>query len=198
MATHSSTLAWRIPGTAEPGGLPSLGSHTVGHDWSDLAAAAVQNHFLKTWKVIWGSLVKDHLSVLSVWDGEGNGNPLQYSCLEDPMDLGVAESDRTERLHFHFLSKITTVGGMELKLEPQSAHTCASPDLHHIGRLWIFIGYQCSALKSRLCHLPFFGWDIFHHCGCLVSVLLLPFLSHCNHLLNSAIKAILVFHTPQN
>ena len=40
MATHSSDLAWRIPGTAEPGGLPSMGSHTVGHDWSDLAAAA--------------------------------------------------------------------------------------------------------------------------------------------------------------
>jgi len=32
MATHSSVLAWRIPGTAEPGGLPSLGSHRVGHD----------------------------------------------------------------------------------------------------------------------------------------------------------------------
>ena len=40
MATHSSVLAWRIPGTAEPGGLPSMGSHRVGHDWSDLAAAA--------------------------------------------------------------------------------------------------------------------------------------------------------------
>ena len=39
-ATHSSVLAWRIPGTGEPGGLPSLGSHRVGHDWSDLAAAA--------------------------------------------------------------------------------------------------------------------------------------------------------------
>ena len=32
MATHSSVLAWRIPGTAEPGGLPSMGSHGVGHD----------------------------------------------------------------------------------------------------------------------------------------------------------------------
>ena len=37
MATHSSVLAWRILGTEEPGGLPSLGSHRVGHDWSDLA-----------------------------------------------------------------------------------------------------------------------------------------------------------------
>ena len=40
MATHSSVLAWRIPGTWEPGGLLSMGSHRVGHDWSDLAAAA--------------------------------------------------------------------------------------------------------------------------------------------------------------
>ena len=41
MATHSSVLAWRIPGTGEPGGLPSVGSHRVGHDRSDLAAVAV-------------------------------------------------------------------------------------------------------------------------------------------------------------
>jgi len=38
MATHSNVLAWKIPGTGEPGGLPSMGSHRVGHDWSDLAA----------------------------------------------------------------------------------------------------------------------------------------------------------------
>ena len=37
MATHSSVLAWRVPGTGEPGGLQSMGSHRVGHDWSDLA-----------------------------------------------------------------------------------------------------------------------------------------------------------------
>ena len=40
MATHSSVLAWRIPGMGEPGRLPSMGSHRVGHDWSDLAATA--------------------------------------------------------------------------------------------------------------------------------------------------------------
>ena len=39
MATHSSVLAWRIPGMAEPGGLPSMGSHRVGHNWCDLAVA---------------------------------------------------------------------------------------------------------------------------------------------------------------
>ena len=40
MAPHSSVLAWRIPGMGEPLGLPSMGSHRVGHDWSNLAAAA--------------------------------------------------------------------------------------------------------------------------------------------------------------
>ena len=42
IATHSSVLAWRIPGTGEPGGLPSMGLHRVGHDRSDLAAAGAE------------------------------------------------------------------------------------------------------------------------------------------------------------
>ena len=46
MATHASVLAWRIPGTEESGGLLSMGSHRVRHDWSDLAAAAVGWAFL--------------------------------------------------------------------------------------------------------------------------------------------------------
>ena len=53
MATHSSVLAWRIPGTRESGGLPSMGSHRVGHDWSDLAAAAavcIYPHYPQDWK----------------------------------------------------------------------------------------------------------------------------------------------------
>jgi len=54
MASHSSVLAWRIPGTGEPGGLLSLGSHRVGHDWSNLAAAAavymLPCYLLSTWQ----------------------------------------------------------------------------------------------------------------------------------------------------
>jgi len=53
MATHSTILAWRIPGTEEPSGLPSMGSHRVGHDWSDLAAVAAavvyHGHFEGIW-----------------------------------------------------------------------------------------------------------------------------------------------------
>ena len=52
MATHSSVLAWRIPGTGEPRRLPSMGSHRVGHDWSDLAAAT---GFEKK-KLIWNEI----------------------------------------------------------------------------------------------------------------------------------------------
>ena len=44
MATHSSVLAWRIPGMGEPGGLPSMGSHRAGHDQSDVAAAAAASY----------------------------------------------------------------------------------------------------------------------------------------------------------
>ena len=54
MATHSSVLAWRIPGMGEPGGLTSMGSHRVGHDWSDLpgAAAAAANKWLSKGLII--------------------------------------------------------------------------------------------------------------------------------------------------
>ena len=47
MVAHSSVPAWRIPGTGEPGGLPSMGSHRVRHDWSDLAAAANERAITK-------------------------------------------------------------------------------------------------------------------------------------------------------
>ena len=59
MATHSSVLAWRIPGMGEPGGLPSMGSHRVGHDWSDLAAAAAATSSLVSFLL--------HLIMKGVW-----------------------------------------------------------------------------------------------------------------------------------
>ena len=77
MATHSSVPAWRIPGTGEPGGLPSLGSHRVGHDRSDLAAAANAGD-VRDVGLIPGS---------GKSPGGGRGNPLQYFFLENPMDI---------------------------------------------------------------------------------------------------------------
>ena len=63
MAPHSSTLAWKIPWMEEAGGLQSMGSLRVGHDWAT------------------------SLSLSRI--GEGNGNPLHYSCLKNPMDGGA-------------------------------------------------------------------------------------------------------------
>ena len=80
MAPHSSTLAWKIPWAEEPGRLQSMGSQSDTTEWL---------HF--------------HFSLSCM--GEGNGNPLQYSCLENPRDrgslvgchlLGRTESDTTE------------------------------------------------------------------------------------------------------
>ena len=65
MATHSNTLAWKIPWTEEPGGLQSMGSLRVRHDWAT------------------------SLSLFLSRTGEGNGNPLQCSCLENPRDGGA-------------------------------------------------------------------------------------------------------------
>ena len=61
MATHSSVLAWRIPGMGEPGGLPSMGSHRVGHDWSNLAAAAAC-----IWPIREGHLIWNHIKVVCI------------------------------------------------------------------------------------------------------------------------------------
>ena len=60
MATHSSVLAWRIPGTGDPGGLLSMGSHRVGHDWSDLAAYCWWDCKLgqALWTTVWRFLKK--------------------------------------------------------------------------------------------------------------------------------------------
>ena len=87
MATHSSVLAWRIPGMGEPVGLQSMEFHRVGHDWSDLAAAAAM---VKNLPATAGD-IRDVGAIL--WSGRspgaGHGNPLQYSCLKNPIDRGA-------------------------------------------------------------------------------------------------------------
>ena len=65
MAPHSSTLAWKIPWTEEPGRLQSMGSLRVGHNWAT------------------------SLSLFTFMIGEGNGNPLQCSYLDNPRDGGA-------------------------------------------------------------------------------------------------------------
>ena len=64
MATHSSILAWRIPGTEEPGGLPSMELHRVGHDWHNLAAAAAYINMGAYFRI------KIELSTCNIWKHE--------------------------------------------------------------------------------------------------------------------------------
>ena len=94
MATHSSTLAWRIPGTGEPGGLPSMGSHRIGHDWSDLAAAAA---VMDSWGPItylnllllcfhWASLVVQTVKIPpAMWETQ-----VRSLGWEGPLEEGMA------------------------------------------------------------------------------------------------------------
>ena len=118
MATHSSTLAWKITWMEEPGRLQSMGSHRVGHDWSYLASAAAIFFCMdNTWRRQWHPtlvllLGKSHgrrsLVGCTPWGreesdttewlpfhfslsciGEGHGNPLQCCCLENPRDGGA-------------------------------------------------------------------------------------------------------------
>ena len=101
MATHSSILAWRIPGREEPGGLPPMGSHRVGHNRSDLAAAGVG----KNLPANAGDVRDVSIPGSGRSPGEGPGNPRLYSCLENhhgqgsPVGYspwGCTESDTTE------------------------------------------------------------------------------------------------------
>ena len=98
MAPHSSTLAWKITWTEEPGRLWSVGFLRVGHDWATSLSRI----------------------------GEGNGNPLQCSCIENPRDrrawwaavYGVAELDTTEwlTLSLHFQTVLTPILGANTAL----------------------------------------------------------------------------------
>ena len=124
MAPHSSILAWKIPRTEEPGGLQSMGSRRVGRDWVTSLSLFTFLHWRRKWQPTpvflpgesqgrgslvgcspWGreesnttERLRSHFSLSCI--GEGNGNQLQCSCLENPRDgrawwaavYGVAQS----------------------------------------------------------------------------------------------------------
>ena len=96
MAPHSSTLAWKIPWTEEPGRLRSMGSRRVGHDWAT------------------------SLSLSLSCIGEGNGNPLQCSCLENPRDGGA------------WWAAVYRVAQSQTRLKRLSSSSSSSIGLQHV------------------------------------------------------------------
>ena len=93
MATHSSVLAWRIPGTAEPGGLPSMGSHRVRHDWRDLAA--VEATLKKEKNLLW-SYKHNILGFVSETDTQFMGH---YAKTHMPKPLFKKQGKSTTLFH---------------------------------------------------------------------------------------------------
>ena len=89
MATHSRLLAWRIPGMGEHGGLPSMGSHRVGHNWGDLAAAAAAHASKVTLKILQARLqqyVNRELPDVQARFRKGRGTNCQH-----PLDHGKSK-----------------------------------------------------------------------------------------------------------
>ena len=139
MAPHSSTLAWRIPWTEEPGGLQSMRSLRVGHDWAT------------------------SLSLFTFMHWRRNGNPLQGSCLENPRDggawwaavYGVAQS-RT-RLKRRSSSRTTP------SLEVAKSNICIVRQIFLISnnhntcpaKFWEMTNKFKQALKKLLIILPY-------------------------------------------
>ena len=108
METHSNILAWRIPWTEELGGLQSMGSQRVKHDWAtnmSLFCFSINTLFKIPYSNVLGlaggSVVKNLPAMQETWvlplgqewsPEEGNGNPLQYSYLGNPMDRGASQT----------------------------------------------------------------------------------------------------------
>jgi len=88
MATHSSVLAWRIPGMGEPGGLPTMGSHRVRHNWSDLAAVAAAAYSMCSINTV-GLLITLPSSPRNTQWGERRPKDSQGSKEEGERNLGA-------------------------------------------------------------------------------------------------------------
>ena len=143
MATHSSVLSWRIPGTGEPGGLPSMGWHRVGHDWSDLAAAAAWCTSKSCLVFFWGVCVcmfcgsvqfsSVAQSYLTLWD------PVNHSMPGLPVHHQLPEFTQT---HIH------RVGDA---IQPSHPLSSPSPPAPNPSQCFVV-----RTLNMRLILLPYF------------------------------------------
>ena len=111
MAIHSSTLAWKIPWTKEPDRLQYMGSQRVGHDWASSLSLSIFPGGSDGKVSAYTGGDRGSITEMERSPGEGNGNPLQYSCLENGLRVledysswDHKELDMAERLHFHFQS----------------------------------------------------------------------------------------------
>ena len=158
MTTHSSVLAWRIPGTGEPGGLPSMGSHRVGHDWSNLAVAVAADSSTNT-KLLCYSLkllkitsVTIHvfyvyLIVFIVQIYYAGLGFITQSCLTlcNPMDCSLPGSS----VHGDFPGKNTGVGCLAL-LQGIFLTQRSDPGLPHCRQILYHLNHQGSSQHNDL------------------------------------------------
>ena len=148
MAAHSRTLAWKIPWTEEPGGLQSMGSLRVRHDWATSLSRI----------------------------GEGNGNPLQCYCLENPRDrgvwwaaiYGVAEgqtraNDFTFTFHFHALEKeMATHSSVIAWRLPGTGEPGGLPSMgwHRVGHNWSDLAAEVCSRETQFLRMGIRACDL--------------------------------------
>ena len=164
MATHSSVLAWRIPGTGQPSGLPpSMGSHRVGRDWSDLAAAAawgaqVTLHILaqatkaKAWSTLYPSLVRNPCDPLGTQDWRLVRT--NYRAISSSFPFSAVEGHREIVSH-----RLPHPEGWPVFLHPHLSQSVAQTltlQHHHVAAT------QQSITKLALDLPDFFCFSIFH------------------------------------
>ena len=174
MATHSSVLAWRVQGMEEPGGLPSMGSHRVGHNWSDLATAAAYEGTFFLSRLYWSE-------------------PPRFSPLTTPLQLFSRPTNKSSNFRlpfwedFHLQASLgslpiinispfflTTLPPLEYDLKKKKKN-CQLPQLSYFLSVLI----DCPSV----CHSPceatfviFLSGLVMSACGCLWFALVLKLL----------------------
>ena len=151
MATHSSVLAWRIPGTEEPEGLPSMGLQRVGHDWHDLAAAATKMRLGSRLDII------NHTSGVTVLHHSQMG---QFSCRKTSLGLTLILHYGTIIYHNVIIIEIKCTINVKcynhpqtISLPPQSMEKLSSTKLVLGAKMvgnWCVSRFPCWEVLMRL------------------------------------------------
>ena len=140
MATHSSVLAWRIPGTGQPSRLPSMGSHRVGHNWSNLAAAAAGIYHLHSQHNQAFSILPNLLSDFSF-----------LLCLHQYY-LFMLE---------HFFSEFSQPPCLKCSKDFSVHHACADPASSFVINFPYFFAYIVLIHHTRLNSI-YFAYSFYH------------------------------------